>query len=228
MPKYYDSSTFYVVSFFAILLLALPVMLFVFGLQKRSIRNNLKKFLIALAVVVLFIIAAPVVWNYPKLLRNLNTEYPLYWTIQALFVLGGQVVVLIILWVLVGLVRMGEWRSHCVKAPPIGDRLLEEVKALRDEHVLERPPLICYGKKYNGIDLMKIDNEILEYVTVFTSKGGMLDTGRVAKIGIGACNVRFALPCLEEHEKAYFERLEKIAGLVLQCVVERINGIKHG
>jgi hypothetical protein len=76
-----------------------------------------------------------------------------------------------------------------------------------------------YGeRKINGIDLPFLDAEMGGSIRMFVSSGGELDTRRIKSLRDRLIELNTILLLLEREELPYFDRLRRLATLVLQEV----------
>ena len=85
------------------------------------------------------------------------------------------------------------------------------------EHLKARFPAHLRGKDLNGIDFVMLDADIAGCVSTFLERG-ILDSKRLAVLGLCYRNVRFVLPVLNEEGSAYYWRLERLSELVLKKI----------
>ena len=74
-----------------------------------------------------------------------------------------------------------------------------------------------YGnKKINGIDLPFLEAEIGGSIRMYVSSGGQLDTRRIRSLQEHLIELNTIILLMEREELAYFDRLRRLATLVLQ------------
>lgn len=94
------------------------------------------------------------------------------------------------------------------------------IKKIWEEHREARFPSVCRGAEIDGIDFVMLDADIAGCVSTFL-KRGTLDLWRTAILGVCYRNVTYVLPQLPDEGRLYFERLERLARLVLDVVREQ-------
>ena len=76
-----------------------------------------------------------------------------------------------------------------------------------------------YGnKKINGIDLPFLEAEIGGSIRMYVSSGGQLDSRRIRSLQEHLIELNTIILLMERDELAYFDRLRRLATLVLQEV----------
>jgi hypothetical protein len=74
-----------------------------------------------------------------------------------------------------------------------------------------------YGnKKINGIDLPFLEAEIGGSIRMYVSSGGQLDSRRIRSLQEHLIELNTIILLMEREELAYFDRLRRLATLVLQ------------
>ena len=74
-----------------------------------------------------------------------------------------------------------------------------------------------YGnKKINGIDLPFLEAEIGGSIRMYISSGGQLDSRRIRSLQEHLIELNTIILLMEREELAYFDRLRRLATLVLQ------------
>jgi hypothetical protein len=74
------------------------------------------------------------------------------------------------------------------------------------------------GFEIEGIDLVSLDADTAGCVSTFLSNQGQLDLWRTAVLGICYRNLAVVTNKLPSEAQNYFQRLERLAGFVLQTV----------
>ena len=97
------------------------------------------------------------------------------------------------------------------------NRLIEE---LWNEHRLAAFPKSYRGKDVDGIDFVMLDADVAGCVDSFLSRGN-LNLFQTAILGLCYRNLSYVTPLLNEEGKAYYQRLERLAKLVLKAVAVR-------
>ncbi len=99
---------------------------------------------------------------------------------------------------------------------------LTEIENLWAEHLKAPFPKEYAGMEIEGIDLALLDGGIAGCVSTFIKYGHeykyRLDEQRIAILGRLYHDVLIVLPSLNDPAKAYFSRLEKLAGLILEWI----------
>jgi hypothetical protein len=93
------------------------------------------------------------------------------------------------------------------------------IEQLWNEHNQTRFPAACRARDIDGVDFVLLDADIAGCVQTFLKRKRTLDPWRMAVLGICYRNARYVLPHLEPEPRAYFERLEQLAGAVLDELV---------
>ncbi len=76
-----------------------------------------------------------------------------------------------------------------------------------------------YGdKKINGIDLPFLDAEMGGSIRMYISRGGQLDSRRIRSLQEHLIELNTIILLMEHDELAYYDRLRRLATLVLQDV----------
>jgi hypothetical protein len=88
------------------------------------------------------------------------------------------------------------------------------------DHQEARFPAECRSKMVDDIDLILLDADTAGCVSTFVSRG-TLDPWRLAVLGICYRDLAVVVHDLLGEPKAYYARLEKLAGLVLRRVREK-------
>jgi hypothetical protein len=96
-----------------------------------------------------------------------------------------------------------------------GDLLL--LKQLWHEHQTAPFPKASRGREVAGHDLIALDYTAAGCVSTFINRA-TLDTWRLAVLGLCYHGLGLVVAQLEGEERAYFIRLERLAGLVLEAV----------
>jgi hypothetical protein len=92
------------------------------------------------------------------------------------------------------------------------------VEALWKTHLAAKFPDSCYGRDPGGIDLVQLDANIAGCVDTYLTRRRRLDPHRISMLGICYRHARAVIPGLRGTSRTHFERLEKMAGSVLQEV----------
>ncbi len=98
-------------------------------------------------------------------------------------------------------------------------RTAQQVNWLWQRHRMAPFPPDFRGRIINGIDLALLDSSVAGCVSCFVEHGGKLDLARTALLA--ACNRDLAviLTGLAGEELAYFRRLERLSGLILEMTL---------
>jgi hypothetical protein len=91
------------------------------------------------------------------------------------------------------------------------------VEQLWREHEAARFPRASRCREVAGHDLIALDYTTAGCVSTFLARG-TLDTWRLAVLGLCYQGLGRVVAEVEGEERAYFERLERLAGLVLDSV----------
>jgi hypothetical protein len=91
------------------------------------------------------------------------------------------------------------------------------IEQLWREHHAARFPQTSRGREVAGHDLIALDYTTAGCVSTFLVRG-KLDTWRLAVLGLCYHGLGLVVAEVEGEERAYFERLERLAGLVLESV----------
>ncbi len=104
--------------------------------------------------------------------------------------------------------------------PPV-DRSAAEgpglIETLWHEHQATQFPKAACGREVAGYDLIDLDYATAGCISTFLSHG-TLDTWRLAVLALCCLGLGSVVSQLEGEERAYFSRLETIAGLALEGV----------
>ncbi len=93
------------------------------------------------------------------------------------------------------------------------------VESLWREHEAAPFPLASRGREVAGQDLVLLDSSTAGCVSTFLARGE-LDTKRLAVLGLCYHGLGQVVVELEGEERVYFDRLERLAGLVLEGVCD--------
>ncbi len=91
------------------------------------------------------------------------------------------------------------------------------IEQLWREHEAARFPRASRGREVAGCDLVLLDSTAAGCVSTFVTRGS-LDTWRLAILGLCYHGLGLVVAEVEGEERAYFGRLEELAGLVLEAV----------
>ncbi len=91
------------------------------------------------------------------------------------------------------------------------------IEQLWREHEAARFPPASHCREVAGHDLIALDYTTAGCVNTFLARG-TLDTWRLAVLGLCYHGLGLVVPEVEGEERAYFGRLERLAGLVLESV----------
>jgi hypothetical protein len=100
---------------------------------------------------------------------------------------------------------------------------MDQIQTLWQQHSEAPFPEGCRGAEVKGTDLVMLDADTAGCVQTFLERGGHLDLGRVAVLGLCYRELAVALQVLEGEAQAYFSRLESLARLVLQAVAHETD-----
>lgn len=93
------------------------------------------------------------------------------------------------------------------------------LKALWAEFETVEFPRSLAGKEVAGIDLVLMDSSAAGCIQTFVEREGCLDTWRTAILGRCYRELAIATAELPGRARAYFARLERLAGLVLDAII---------
>ena len=102
---------------------------------------------------------------------------------------------------------------------PLGRREFA-IEAIWQEHREATFPAACHGCDVDGIDFVLLDADVAGCVSTFL-KRQKLDVWRTAILGACYRNVTYVLPHIPIEGRSHFERLERLARLVLDAVREQ-------
>ncbi len=100
---------------------------------------------------------------------------------------------------------------------------MEQIQTLWQQHSAAAFPEACRGAEVEGTDLVMLDADTAGCIQTFLERGGHLDLGRVAVLGLCYGELAVALRVLEGEAHAYFSRLQSLARLVLQAAAHEHN-----
>ena len=95
---------------------------------------------------------------------------------------------------------------------------MSSIERLWRDHQRIRFPQGCAGREIDGIDLVLLDSSIAGCVSTFLARDRRLNGWRLAVLGQCYRDARHVIPMLEPELRKYFERLEVMAGEILQAV----------
>ena len=85
------------------------------------------------------------------------------------------------------------------------------------QHAAAPFPTVARGLEVAGHDLVSLDSATAGCVSTFLDSG-TLDKWRLSILGLCYHNLALVVPELEGEERVYFDRLHKMAGLVLETI----------
>ena len=88
------------------------------------------------------------------------------------------------------------------------------------EHREAAFPSVCRGHDVEGIDVVMLDADIAGCVSTYLRRR-QLDLWRTAVLGVCYRNVTYVLERMPVQSRVYFERLERLARMVLDAVREQ-------
>lgn len=94
------------------------------------------------------------------------------------------------------------------------------IEELWQEHLRAPFPAGCRGRDIEGIDFVMLDADVAGCVSTFLTRQGSLDLWRTATLGMCYRDATYVLPRMPAEARPYFERLERLASLVLNAVRE--------
>lgn len=92
------------------------------------------------------------------------------------------------------------------------------ISDLWKEHLAAPFPNGFRAMDISGIDLVMLDADVAGCVDTFLSRG-KLNLYQTAILGLSYRNLSYVIPIINDEEKEYFWRLERLAELVLKSVV---------
>jgi hypothetical protein len=92
------------------------------------------------------------------------------------------------------------------------------IEPLWREHHAAEFPAVCRGRDIDGIDFVMLEADVAGCVLTFLKRRGALDLRRTAILGVCYRNVTYVLPKMPTEARPYFERVERLARLVLDAV----------
>ena len=95
----------------------------------------------------------------------------------------------------------------------------EVIEELWKEHESAAFPASCRGVDVRGIDLVVLDADVAGCVDTFVS-GHKLNLFQTAMLGLCYRDLADVLPALDGEAKSYYERLDRLAALVLRAVAQ--------
>lgn len=98
-------------------------------------------------------------------------------------------------------------------------RAAQKVNWLWQRHRMAPFPPDCRGRIINGIDLALLDSSIAGCASCFVQDGGKLDLAHTALLVACYRDLAVILTNLAGEEMAYFRRLERLSGLILEMTV---------
>lgn len=93
------------------------------------------------------------------------------------------------------------------------------IEELWKEHESAVFPASCRGMDVRGVDLVVLDADVAGCVDTFVS-GRKLSLFQLAMLGLCYRELADVVPALDGEAKAYYARLDRLAGLVLKAVVQ--------
>ncbi len=106
--------------------------------------------------------------------------------------------------------------------PPREDvslRTAEKVNWLWQRHRMAPFPPDCRGRVMNGIDLALLDSSVASCASCFVREAGKLDLAHTALLAACYRDVAVVLTGLAGEEFAYFRRLERLTGRILEMTL---------
>jgi hypothetical protein len=94
------------------------------------------------------------------------------------------------------------------------------IETVWKEHRETRFPAVCRAADIDRIDFVMLEADIAGCVSTFLQRG-TLDLWRTAILGICYRNVTYVLPQMPKEGRLYFQRLGRLARLVLDAVREQ-------
>ncbi len=91
------------------------------------------------------------------------------------------------------------------------------VNQLWRQHAAAPFPTVARGLEVAGHDLVSLDSATAGCISTFLDSG-TLDKRRLSILGLCYQNLALVIPDLEGEGRAYFDRLHKMAGLVLETI----------
>jgi spore coat protein CotH len=91
------------------------------------------------------------------------------------------------------------------------------INELWQEHLATPFPKRLRGKDINGIDFVMLDADIAGCVSSFLEEG-KLNLYQTAMLGLSYQRASHVVSLLSDEEAAYYERLERLAELVLKAI----------
>ena len=93
------------------------------------------------------------------------------------------------------------------------------IEELWKEHEAAAFPASCRGVDVRGVDMTMLDADVAGCVDTFVS-GRKLNLFQTAVLGLCYRELADVLPALDGEAKAYYARLDRLAGLVLKAVAQ--------
>ena len=90
------------------------------------------------------------------------------------------------------------------------------VDNLWQQHLAAGFPSGLAGRDVGGIDFVMLDADVAGCVSTFLHRKHVLDSARIALLGLALGNIERLLPQFEPAQREYFERLADLARLVLR------------
>ncbi len=98
-------------------------------------------------------------------------------------------------------------------------QLTAALETLWDEHLHAEFPAGQRGQEIAGTDLVLLDSSAAGCIQTFIARNGQLDTWRTAVLGKCYRELATVIAELSGCARAYFARLERLAGLVLDAII---------
>lgn len=96
---------------------------------------------------------------------------------------------------------------------------LAALKKLWSEYESAKFPRGLLGQEIAGLDLVVLDANVAGCIETFLSRKRQLDTWRTAVLGKCYRELATVIAELSGSARAYFARLERLAGLVLDAII---------
>ncbi len=116
--------------------------------------------------------------------------------------------------------RRGQlWDELEQPRPDVSLRTAEKVNWFWQRHRMAQFPPDCRGRIINGIDLALLDSSIAGCASCFIEHGGKLDLEHTALLTTCYRDLAVVLTGVAGEELAYFRRLERLSGLILEMTL---------
>jgi hypothetical protein len=96
------------------------------------------------------------------------------------------------------------------------------------QHCSEPAPSRLVGREIQGIEVTSLETFTAGCIQTFMDRKGKLDLWRTAILGRCYREISVIALALKGREKAYYKRLETLAGLVLQLVQLGVQKASYG